>query len=117
MYRIFQVADLAQKKKELRVKSEIHRQTLMLELTNLRIGLALVRKRMRVLRTVARVLGLAAPVGGLIFGRKEKGRKRGFLSNFLTGFSLASRLKALFGGVSTAEHDAEEPAARPEPRS
>jgi|HubBroStandDraft_6_1064221.scaffolds.fasta_scaffold388591_2 hypothetical protein len=109
MVRILEIKELAEKKKELVARSEIHRQTLALEVTNLKLGVALVKKRMHGLRAVYRILGWTVPIGGLVFGRKQKSGGAGFISQFLSGFNLASRLKSLFGG-----HKAEEPESQTE---
>jgi hypothetical protein len=106
MVRIFEVKDLQQKKKELIARSDIHRQTLAREATNIKLSLELLKKRLRVLRTIYRVLGLAVPVGGLLFGHKEPERKASFISKFLSGFDLARRIKSFFN-----RNKADKPAA------
>lgn len=108
MVRILKVRDLQEKKKELLTRSEIHRQTLALEVTNVQLSINLLKKRMRVLKTLYRVFGIAVPLGGLLFGHKKQERKQGLISRFLSGFNLASRVKSFFGGGKTAEHDGEE---------
>ena len=108
MVRILKIKELQEKKKELLTRSEIHRQTLALEMTNVKLSLALLKKRMRVLKTLYRVFGIAVPVGGLLFGHKKQERKPGFISKLLSGFNLASRIKSLFGGGKAVEHDGEE---------
>jgi hypothetical protein len=110
MVRILKVNGLAEKKQELRARSEIHRQTLRLEVANVKLGLTLLKKRMRVLKTVYRVFGWAVPIGGLIFGHKDKEgqRKTSFLSRLMSGFNLASGIKSMFSGGKAERHEAED---------
>jgi hypothetical protein len=113
MVRILKVKELHRKKKELLVRSEILRETLALEVTNVRLGVALLKKRMRILKTVYRLFGVVVPIGGLLVGRKRKAeRKSSFFSQLLSGFNLASRLKALFSGEKE-ELEPEEKAEMP----
>jgi len=108
MVRILKVTELADKKKELLARSEIHRQTLALEVTNVKLGWALLKKRMLVLKTVYRMFGWAVPVGTILFGHKKKERQRsGFLSKLLSGFNLATKIKSMFGGSHAGEHKEE----------
>jgi hypothetical protein len=108
MVRILKVNELREKKSELLARSEIHRQTLTLEITNVKLGLSLIKKRMRVLKTLYRFLGFAVPIGGLLFGHKQQERKRGFLSKLMSGFNLATRIRSLFGGGKAAHNAPEE---------
>ena len=109
MVRILKVTELAEKKKELLARSEIHRQTLALEVTNVKLGWALLKKRMGVLKTAYRMFSWAVPVGAILFGQKKKEKQRsGFLSKLLSGFNLATKIKSMFGGVKMPEHEAEE---------
>lgn len=108
MVRILKVNELREKKKELLVRSEIHRQTLALEITNVKLGIALLKKRMHVLKTLYRVLGFAVPVGGILFGQKHKEKKVGFISKLLSGFNLASRIRSFLNGHRAAQHAPDE---------
>jgi hypothetical protein len=110
MVRILKINELQEKKKDLLTRSEIHRQTLALEMTNVKLSMALLKKRMRVLKTLYRVFGVAVPIGGLLFGHKQTERKQGFISKLLSGFNLASRIKSMFGGGKAEEHAAEDSA-------
>jgi hypothetical protein len=109
MVRILKVTELAEKKKELLARSELHRQTLTLEVTNVKLAWALLKKRMRVLKTVYRMISWAVPVGAILFGQKKKERRRsGFLSQLLSGFNLATKIKSLFGGGKVPDYETEE---------
>src|SRR5438309_2313682 len=96
MVRILKIKELQVKKRELQARSEIYRQTLTIEMTNVKLSLNLLKKRLHILKTLYRVLGFAVPVGGLLFGRREASQKKGFLSRLLSGFNLATRLKSFF---------------------
>ncbi len=112
MVRILKVKELQDRKRELRARSEIYRQTLALEVTNVRLSVALLKKQMRGLKTVTRLFGLVVPVSGLIFGRRKKAEgKSGFLTQLLSGLNLATQLKKLFGGEKAVEP---EPGLEPE---
>lgn len=112
MVRIIKVTELQARKKELRARSEIYRQTLALEVTNVRMSVALLKKRLRGVKSIFRAFGWAVPIGGLLFGRKrtepEGKRKGGFLTQLLAGLNLATRIKAMFKGEKTTEPEAEE---------
>jgi hypothetical protein len=108
MVRILEVKELETKKKQLVTRSEIHRQTLALEATNIKLALALVRKRMRVAKTLYRLFGWAMPIGGLVFGQKQKEKKIGFLARLLSGFNLARRIKSLISSFRTGQEEEEE---------
>ena len=110
MVRILKVAELAEKKKELLARSEIHRQTLALEVTNVKLSWALLKKRLRVTKTLYRMFGWAIPIGTVLFGHKKKEKRRtgGFLSQLLSGFNLATKIKSMFSGGHSPEHEAEE---------
>ena len=108
MVRILEVKELAKKKKELTARSEIYRQTLVLEATNIKLSVSLLKKRMRALKVVYRLLGWSVPVSGLLFGAKNESPKQGLIAQFLTGFSLASRIKSLFSWGKTAEPQPDE---------
>jgi hypothetical protein len=110
MVRILKVKELQDKKRELLARSELYRQTLTLEVTNVKLGWALLKKRMRVLKTVYRMVGWAVPISAVLFGQKKKERRRrgGFLSQLLSGFNLAAKIKSMFGGGRAHEHEAAE---------
>jgi hypothetical protein len=106
MVRILKVKELSDKKKELLARSEIHRQTLALEFSNVKMSFVLLKKRLQIVKTVYRLLGIAVPVGGLLFGHKESTHKKSLLSKVLSGFNVVSRIKSFFGGQKPPPHDA-----------
>jgi hypothetical protein len=114
MVRILKIKELGEKKRELLARSEIHRQTLTLEMANVKLSFNLLKKRLHVLKTIYRLLGFAVPVGGLLFGHgKEPAKKRGFLSRLLSGFNLANRIKSFFNSGKAESHGHEEPGEVP----
>jgi hypothetical protein len=115
MVRILKVKELQDKKRELLARSEIHRQTLALEVSNVKMSLTLLKKRLRILKTAYRLLGIAVPIGGLLFGHKEPDRKKGFLSKLLSGLNVFSRVRSFFNGAKTGH--APEPEAEDFPSS
>lgn len=108
MVRILEVKELQKKKLALLARSEIHRQTLGLEVTNIKLSLALVKKQLRTMKIFYRLFGWAVPIGGLVFGQKQKEKKSGFLARLLSGFNLARRLRALISGFKPEQADVEE---------
>jgi hypothetical protein len=117
MVRILKVDGLQERKKELRARSEIYRQTLVLEVTNVRMSVALLKKRFSGIKSVYRMFGWAVPVGGLLFGAKREAEghgKSGFLTQLLSGLNLAGKIKSIFQKFKGAGHaEEEEPEGSP----
>src|ERR1051325_3926387 len=62
---------LAQKKRELLVRSEMYRQTMRLELNQVQASLSWVPRSLKIVRTIAPLLVLAAPLAGFFFAKKK----------------------------------------------
>jgi len=102
MVRILKVKDLEEQRRLLLARSEMHRQTLKLELANIKYSTALLQRKFNVLRTSSRLLGLAVPLAGLfLFRRRSKPADtgNGLLSKLFTGFKLFGHLKPFFRGL------------------
>lgn len=96
MVRIFKVKELEERKRFLLARSEMYRQTLKLELANIKYSAALLKRKFNILRTTFRMLGLAAPLTGLfLFQKRAKPTNtgNGFLSKLFSGFKLFRQLR------------------------
>jgi hypothetical protein len=85
------VKELEERKKSLLVRSEIHRQTLKLEIANVEYSAALVKKRFHTLRRSFGLIGAAVPLAVLLLARKQA-RQKGFFSHALSGLTFFNRI-------------------------
>jgi hypothetical protein len=78
----------------------MYRQTLKLEVANVKFSTALVKRKLRFFRTSYRVLGAAAPLAGFFLSRKKSRRKQeaGFFSRMLSGLKVLGQFKPLLSG-------------------
>lgn len=97
MAEIFRVKDLDDRKRALVAESEVYRQTLKLEIQNIRLYRARMQRKLDLLRFANPLFLLAGSfVGSRLFGRKARWRRRGRLSTL--GISLmAWRIFKNFG--------------------
>lgn len=106
MVRLLKVKELDERKRLILAKSEMYRQTLKLEVANLKFSGTLLKRRMRSPKLIASVLGLAAlPAAGFIYGRKlhkpkpkvhaELKAEAGLLPALLAGFQIFRRFAPL----------------------
>lgn len=106
MVRILKVKELEERKRLLLGRSEMYRQTMKLELANIRYSTALLKRKFNFLRASTRLLGLAVPLAGLFFFRrraKPAAVGNGFLSKLFSGFKLFSQLRPFLRGIQ-GEH-------------
>jgi hypothetical protein len=103
MVRILKVSkELEERKRQLLARSEVYRQTLKLEVANIRYSTALLKRKFSFLRTSSRLLGLAVPLAGLLLFRrraKPANTGNGFLAKLLSGFNLFKQLRPFFQAV------------------
>jgi hypothetical protein len=108
MVRILKVKALEDRKKLLLTKSEMYRQTMKLEIANVRFSAALMKKRLKILRTGSIALGAALPlVGGLLWARKrspEKKQSRGIFPKIVSGLKLLRKFSPLLAGIARRQH-------------
>ncbi|MDB6065726.1 MAG: hypothetical protein JWR26_1934 [Pedosphaera sp.] len=100
MVRILKVKQLEDRKRFLLSKSEIYRQSLKLEIANVKVSLALLKRKFKFIGASAGILGAVAPLAGFFIARKKSRRpkQKGFLSRVFTGLKLAGQLKPLLKG-------------------
>jgi hypothetical protein len=116
MVRILKVKELENRKRVLLAQSDLYRQTLQLEVTNVKLALTLLKRRLQAVKSTTRLLGLAAPVVGLLFGlrrfRKREEPKAsggaGLFSRLLAGVRLLGHLRPLWQGLVQARRAAGE---------
>jgi hypothetical protein len=98
MVRIIGIDHLEQRRKLLQARSEIHRQTLALEIASLRFKAARAKRNFGSFKTVFHFLGLAVPVATFFLDRrrsKTNGRD-GMLSRLFSGLKVAGGLASFF---------------------
>jgi hypothetical protein len=107
MVRIFKVSGLEQRKQLLVTQSQLYRETLRLEAANVKYSLALWKRKFGFVKTAAGVLGMAAPVAGLVLAlrgfRRSGGVEAdaavgggGWFSKLMAGARLATKLRPLW---------------------
>jgi hypothetical protein len=115
MVRILKVKELDDRKKALLARSEMHRQTMKLEIANVRFSLALMKKKLKVVRAGSMVAGALLPVvGGLFWARKrtqekEKTKARpkgGLLPKLFSGLKLLRQVSPLMAGIAASRQRA-----------
>jgi hypothetical protein len=92
MVRIFKVNELDDQKKLLVARSQMYRETIRLEVANVKFSLALMKRKLGFARSAVGVLGVAAPVIGLLLGLR--GFRKGETPKLPGRQSLFSRIMA-----------------------
>ena len=92
MVRIFKVNELDDQKKLLVARSQMYRETIRLEVANVKFSLALMKRKLGFARSAVGVLGVAAPVIGLLLGLR--GFRKGETPKLPGKPSLFSRIMA-----------------------
>jgi len=112
MVRILKVKALEDRKKLLLTKSEMYRQTMKLEIANVRFSAALMKKRLKIVKTGSMALGAALPLlGGLLWARKHSRKKRrsgGILPKIVSGIQLLKKFSPLLAGIAARRQQARE---------
>ena len=96
MVRILKVRHLEERRRQLVARSDLYRQALHRDVVALKQSASTLKRRFSFLRTIGGLLGMAAPVAGLLAARRRKrtdnGNGGGFLSRFLSGLKFAAAL-------------------------
>ena len=71
MVRILKVEDLEERKRALMARSEMYRQTMRLEIANVKYGVALTRRRFGFLKFLPVSAGVLGALAGFLFWRKR----------------------------------------------
>src|SRR5688500_10165707 len=105
-----EIARLQIQKRLLIAKSEIHRQTMQLELQQIRESTAWIGKTISVVKTSLPFLAVGAPVAGYFVAKKRSGLKTGFQKAgwLLAAFKQVKSFLAGFNSVKTGNNYSEE---------
>lgn len=96
MVRIIRVRKLEERKRHLLAQSEMYRQTLTLEVANIKFSAALFKHKLKSRRNLFLLLGSAFPMAGLFLARKKVAKARGILPKVLSGMKLFNQVAPLF---------------------
>ena|SRR5690348_3502650 len=111
MVRILKVKELEERKRLLLTQSEMYRQTMRLEVANVKYSVALLKRKFNFLKSSYRTLGAFAPLLGLFFGRKKAEKKAeggSFFSKLLAGLRMFSQLRPILQGFAAGKRAARE---------
>ncbi|SRR5258707_832718 len=97
MARIFQVKQLEAKRRALTAESEVYRQTLKLEIENLRLSAIQARRKITSGTVNPSLVMLIAPLAGSLL-TKRGGRLRGMVSTALLAWQVYRKAASIFGG-------------------
>jgi hypothetical protein len=107
MVRLLKVKELDDRKQFLLAKSEMCRQTMKLQIANIKFAGVLAKKRFNFAFGAARTLGLVAPLAGFFLvqrrRRKAMQRKSGMISKVIGAIGLVNQLRPLFKGSQTTD--------------
>lgn len=100
MVRLLKVKELEERKRFLLARSEMYRQTLTLEVANIKFSGALLKRKLRSPKSLLVLLGLAAPAAGFFMGRrrakvKAEAGPAAWVPRLLAGWKLVSRFAPL----------------------
>ena len=106
MVRILRVKELEIRKRALVIESELHRRTMLLEIDNIRVSVALRKRKYDHVKSAAGIIGIAAPVAGLLFALRRSHKNdapggkgsNGLISKLVLGAQMLGRLKPLWRG-------------------
>ena len=105
MVRILKVKEFEDRKKLLLAQSQMYRETIRLEVANVKFSLALFKRKFGFAKSAFRVLGVAAPVIGLLLGLRGFRRaeapkfreKPSLFSRIIAGARMLRQLRPLLG--------------------
>jgi hypothetical protein len=108
-----EITSLDDYKRELLARSDLYRQTLTLQTQELRSSVAWVPRSLGMVRSIAPILAVAAPIAGFFFARKkitgnsttarkgpETRAKKGFFATALMGFQLYNRVRPILSAFA-----------------
>ena len=92
MVRLLKLKELDERKRFLLAQSEMYRQSMTLEIANVKFSAALLKRQFRSKGAMAMLVGSAVPVGGLLFARNRAKHVVNALPMVLAGVRLLDRL-------------------------
>src|SRR5258708_1675212 len=108
MVRLPKVKKLEARKRFLLAKSEMYRQTLTLEIANLKFSTALLKRKLKSKGSIFALLALAVPMAGLLVARKRPKPALGLLPKLISGWKLFGRIAPLWQRFSSVRRRANE---------
>jgi hypothetical protein len=110
------ITSLQDHKRELLARSEVYRQTLILQAQELQSSVAWVPRAIGTAKSIGPLLAIIAPVAGLFFARKKLAgstttrhapepprSKKGFLATALMGFQLYNRVRPILNAFTARQ--------------
>jgi hypothetical protein len=98
--RIFKVKEFGERKKLLLLQSELHRQTLRVQLSAAHDSIDSLQRRFAILGISSVALSVGASVAGLFMAKKTAAAhgdaKPGFIGKIMSGISMFNQAKSLF---------------------
>src|SRR5882672_6169329 len=94
-----EVGDFAERKRQLLARSELYRQSISIEVDQIKKRTAWIPKTIHVARAAAPLVVLAVPLIRALLGKKRSTKRRslgGIASNVLAGVNLFRRIKPLW---------------------
>ena len=95
MVRLLKVKELEDRKRFLLAQSEMYRQTMTLEIANVKFSAALAGHKLRSKRNIAMLIGTAVPLAGFLFVRSRAKRVVGVLPHVVAGLKVVGKLMPL----------------------
>jgi hypothetical protein len=107
MLRLLEISDLTKRKRILVAQSDVHRQTMLLQVAVAQESVAHFKKRFTVFGMSSAAVGLGASLAGLLFKKCAEEGKRGLIAKVLSGVSFFSQIKSFLSRFKTPPDEAE----------
>jgi hypothetical protein len=108
MVRILKVEELEEQRRELLARSEMYRQTMKLQVANIKYSAALYKRRFSLVRTSSRLLGLAVPLVSYLFFRHPAHAAKtgkGLLAGLASGVKTLGMLRPLLRAFQSPKRE------------
>jgi hypothetical protein len=107
MLRLLEISDLTKRKRMLVAQSDVHRQTMRLQVAVAQETFAHFKKRFTVFGMSSAAVGLGASLAGFFFKKRAEEGKRGIIAKVLSGVSFFSQIKSFINRFKTPPDKAE----------
>lgn len=109
MFRLFPVNGLESRKKLLVAQSDLHRQTLLVQLDTVQQSVAKIKHRFTLLGLSSVALGVGASAAGMLFSKKSAPSSGGggFISKIFSAFSTFNQVRGLINRFKPPAPDGE----------
>jgi hypothetical protein len=95
MVRFLKITEIEQRKKVLVARSQMYRDTLTLEVANVRYSVALLKRRLKSGRNILLLLSSVFPLTGIFLARSKVKQAGGVLGKLMSGVRLFSQFAPL----------------------